>query len=192
MKKYFSGIIVITLLIVACKSEDDKPKVEDVRQSPLSQSGNTTAFDESFKALLSNYYLLKDNFIAENDTAVNSAAKKLIIAADSLKVNELKADTNIIANAKQYAQSISSEAKGLVGEKDIEAKRKSFNVLSNQLYDLIRNVQFNKETVYYQHCPMAFNEAGADWLSSSSEIKNPYLPKKMISCGEVRDSIIKK
>jgi hypothetical protein len=36
---------------------------------------------------------------------------------------------------------------------------------------------------------MAFNNDGASWLSNSSIINNPYLPKIMLNCGEVRDSI---
>ena len=36
---------------------------------------------------------------------------------------------------------------------------------------------------------MAFNDAGAYWLSAASDIKNPYFGKKMLTCGEVKDSI---
>ncbi len=36
---------------------------------------------------------------------------------------------------------------------------------------------------------MAFNDAGAYWLSKTSDIKNPYYGKKMLTCGEVKDSI---
>ena len=57
-----------------------------------------------------------------------------------------------------------------------------------QLFDLIRTVQYDKEVVYLQHCPMAFNEQGAEWLSNSTDIRNPYIPKKMLTCGEVKDS----
>ncbi|MFX4520371.1 hypothetical protein ABTA72_19455, partial [Acinetobacter baumannii] len=58
-----------------------------------------------------------------------------------------------------------------------------------QLYDFIRTVQYDREVVYHEYCPMAFNDQGATWLSNSSDIKNPYLPKKMLHCGEVKDSI---
>jgi Cu(I)/Ag(I) efflux system membrane fusion protein len=36
---------------------------------------------------------------------------------------------------------------------------------------------------------MAFNDAGAYWLSKTSDIKNPYFGKKMLICGEVKDSL---
>jgi Cu(I)/Ag(I) efflux system membrane fusion protein len=89
----------------------------------------------------------------------------------------------------QYISSISSEAKALVAEPNLEAKRKSFQMISDNMFDLVRTVHFDKEVVYHQFCPMAFNDAGAYWLSQSADIKNPYFGKKMLTCGEVKDSI---
>jgi Cu(I)/Ag(I) efflux system membrane fusion protein len=40
-------------------------------------------------------------------------------------------------------------------------------------------------TIYVQHCPMADNNKGADWLSKEKEIKNPYFGNSMLTCGEV-------
>jgi membrane fusion protein, copper/silver efflux system len=37
----------------------------------------------------------------------------------------------------------------------------------------------------HQHCPMADNDKGADWLSSEKEIMNPYFGESMLRCGEV-------
>ena len=109
--------------------------------------------------------------------------------ADSLKLDELKADKSIIEMAKGYQESISAEAAALQGEKDIEGKRKSFQVISDNLYDLVRTVRFDKQKLYHQFCPMAFNDQGAYWLSPNSDIKNPYFGKKMLTCGEVKDSV---
>ena len=54
------------------------------------------------------------------------------------------------------------------------------------MYDLIRTVRYDQEVVYHQFCPMAFNDAGAYWLSGTADIKNPYFGKKMLTCGEVK------
>jgi Cu(I)/Ag(I) efflux system membrane fusion protein len=137
------------------------------------------------------YFLLKENFIAENDTAINATAKKLMLAADSLLFKELKADSSIIETATSFTQSLSAELKGLIGEKVLLQKRKSFNVVTDLVYNLIRTVQYDREVVYYQRCPMAFEEGdpNAFWLSKSSDIRNPYHPKTMLTCGEVIDSL---
>ena len=144
------------------------------------------------KMMLSDYYNLKDGMVSSTSsvaTSVDSAANKLIVSADSLKLAELKADEAIISTAQSYAQGISAEAKALVGEKDLEAKRKAFQMISDQMYDLVRTVRYDRQVVYHQYCPMAFNDQGAYWLSNNAEIMNPYFGKKMLHCGEVRDSL---
>jgi hypothetical protein len=186
MKRYL--FFAVTILMAACGGNDEKA-AEPAPQGPLAKSANSEVFNVSFGRVLGSYYGLKDAFIAEQDTAINRHAKELMLAVDSLSLSELKADTNLIATAKTYATGISSELQGLVGEKELEAKRKSFQMVGDQLYDLIRTVQYDRAVVYHQYCPMAFNDQGANWLSNSAEIRNPYIPKKMPDCGEVKDSI---
>ena len=45
------------------------------------------------------------------------------------------------------------------------------------------------KTVYYQFCPMAFNEKGAFWLSTTKEISNPYFGDQMLTCGEIKETL---
>ena len=47
------------------------------------------------------------------------------------------------------------------------------------------------EPLYIQHCPMADENKGADWLSMEKEILNPYFGKSMLTCGEVTGTIKK-
>ncbi|WP_026260067.1 DUF3347 domain-containing protein [Segetibacter koreensis] len=180
--------IALLIFFAACGGEDKKAE-ETKKSEPLAQSENSTSFNNKFTALLNNYYRLKDAFVASNDTMAASQAKALMTSADSLNLQEVKADSSIIEMAKQYLGSISSEAKALVAEPNLEAKRKSFQMISDNMYDLVRTVHFDKDVVYHQFCPMAFNDAGAYWLSQTTDIKNPYFGKKMLTCGEVKDSI---
>ncbi|MBA4198183.1 MAG: hypothetical protein C0459_11585 [Chitinophaga sp.] len=183
-------IVIVGLIVLAAScSGDDKKTEENKRPQALNKSTNGEAFNTAFDVLMGDYYHLKDNFITESDTIINVYAKKLMTDADSLPIATLKADSVIVSTAKATAQSISAELKGLLGEKDIEAKRKSFALLSEEMYDLIRTVQYDKAIIYHAHCPMAFNGNGANWLSNTADIKNPYIPKKMLSCGEITDSL---
>ncbi len=187
MKK-FLGIIVFGCL-TACGGADQKAGGEPEKDAPLAQSKNSATFNDQFSNLLNHYYHLKDAFVLSNDTMAVGHAKLLMASADSLDVSEVKADSSIVEMAKQYVESVSAEAKALVGEKGIEEKRKSFQMISDNMYDLVRTVRFDKGIVYHQFCPMAFNDAGAYWLSATADIKNPYFGKKMLTCGEVKDSI---
>ncbi len=181
------GALVLIATLLACNNSDKE--ADKVKDEPLAQSTNTSAFSESFSVLMTNYFHLKDNLVLSNDTLAVASANLVISSAEKLDLSALKADSNIVSTAKMYLETIVAETKGLVGEKDIEGKRKSFQMVSDNMYDLIRTVRYDKEVVYHQYCPMAFNDAGAYWLSRTSDIKNPYFGKKMLTCGEVKDSL---
>lgn len=187
MRPYF--LYTVFILLSACVTGDERAETEAQPRAPLSKNANSDVFNQSFGKLLEDYFALKDNFVAENESLINEYAAKLIIATDSLVLQELQADSNVVATAKTYTQGISAELKGLLGEKDLNNKRKSFQMIGDQLYDLIRTVQYDRAVIYHNFCPMAFNDQGANWLSNSREIRNPYIPKRMLSCGEIKDSI---
>lgn len=186
MKNLF--VLVLLFVLAACGSSDQKP-AEVKKDEPLTQSKNSAEFNASFGTLLDNYFHLKDGLVQSNDTIANNYAGFLIGNADSLNLSGIKADTTIVETAKGYIETISAEAKGLIGEKNIQEKRKSFQMISDNMYDLVRTVRYDRAKIYHEFCPMAFDDQGAFWLSQSSDIKNPYFGKKMLTCGEVKDTL---
>jgi len=191
MKKIL--LYVPFLVLAACGGKDKEAEVkEPEKQAPLTQSKNSEAFNASFDAMLANYYHLKDALVLSKDTAdklVDPSAKLLQVSTDSLKFAELKGDAAISETARSFAGTISTEAAALLGQKSLEDKRKSFQNISEAMYTLIQTVRYDKQVVFHQFCPMAFNDAGAFWLSNSSDVKNPYFGPKMLTCGEVKDSL---
>lgn len=185
--------IIAILFLFACKSNEKKTEINATEAPVVKVASYSEAFDASFENVLNRYYALRDALVDSDTAAASQAAAFLIQAADDLKLDELKSiDTNniIIPTAQTYTGGISSESTGLLGERNIEGKRKAFQMISGNLFDLTRTVRYSKEKVYLLHCPMAFNDTGADWLSSSTEIKNPYFGSKMLTCGEVKDSVV--
>lgn len=188
MKKYLIAITCIVAL--ACNETDKDAAIEPAAEvAPLTQSKNSERFNSGFGNLLNAYYELKDALVASDAAQATNYANQLGEAADTLSLAALTADPSIVETAKLSAGSIAAEAKALAAENGIEEKRKSFQVISDNMYDLVRTVRYDRETIYHQYCPMAFNDAGAYWLSNNSDIKNPYFGKKMLTCGEVKDSI---
>ncbi len=184
-------LLVCTLLfMIACKSNETKTTETTAPESAsIAKSKHGDAFNISFKAALDQYYALKDAFIAEKDGAIDSAANKLMPLLDSISLQTASIDSNTLGKANELILGLKAELKGLLGENKRDEKRKAFEVLGEQLYLLIGTIQYDNEVVYHQFCPMAFNDKGATWLSNSSDIRNPYLPKTMLHCGEVKDSI---
>ena len=68
----------------------------------------------------------------------------------------------------------------------MEVQRKQFDFVSQALIKAISVFGLPKGTLYVQHCPMAFNNTGADWISDEKQIRNPYFGDKMMKCGIVK------
>jgi hypothetical protein len=178
--------IALFILGTSCGNNDQQIKVADVAVKP---GKHNAEFNASYMRLLSAYFQLKDAFVKTDDTAVNKASVLLIAAIDSMKWGDLKNDTLSMKAIDVLTKSILSDASSISKDTDIEEKRKTFSTISENLYQLTKAVRFDQQVVYHQYCPMAFNDAGAYWLSNSTEVMNPYFGDKMLHCGEVTDSL---
>ena len=67
---------------------------------------------------------------------------------------------------------------------DVAAQRAAFGAMTEELEPLLRE-GITGGTIYKQHCPMAFDNTGADWFSDAKEIRNPYFGERMLTCGKV-------
>lgn len=137
------------------------------------------ALNDQIKELLNIYFELKDNLVLSNKVdAVNTANK--------LKELLHNIDMNNVGNEFQKNMKISKEMiEAIISEKDLEKKRLSFKNLSGPFTFFASHVQDFNAPIYVQHCPMADNNSGADWLSLEKAIRNPYFGDKMLTCGSV-------
>jgi hypothetical protein len=186
MKNIF--LVSLIGLLVACGTNPPKEEIQANLQNVNGVSINSDQFNSQFKLFLHSYYDLKDAFIKEEMVAINATADSLAKQVNQILIKELKSDSTQKA-AQILIESIKAELIGLKGETDIEEKRKAFQMIGEQLLVLIQTVQYDNEIIYNQFCPMAMNDNGATWLSNSADIKNPYLPKTMLECGEVKDTL---
>ena len=72
---------------------------------------------------------------------------------------------------------------------EIGPLRKAFQTVSAIMIEMTNHFDPLEETIYVQHCPMADDNRGADWLSKEKEILNPYFGSSMLRCGEVTKEI---
>jgi len=68
---------------------------------------------------------------------------------------------------------------------DVQEQRKQFDFLSQTLIRTIKVFGMLDDTLYVEHCPMAMDGKGADWLSRETAIRNPYYGDDMLTCGLV-------
>ena len=86
-------------------------------------------------------------------------------------------------------EAITAHSEKISGTDDLEAQRKQFDYLSQAVIKTAKSFGIGKETLYVQHCPMANDNKGADWLSDEEEIRNPYFGDEMLTCGVVKTTI---
>lgn len=174
--------------LAACSGNSTKEEKTAELTLTTKESANSAQFNSQFSLFLNSYFNLKDAFIKEQISAIDAASDTVAKLSKAIPLKELKADSTQ-KTAQILIESIQAELIGLKGETDIEEKRKAFQMLGEQLLVLIQTVQYDRQIIYNQYCPMAMDNNGATWLSNSADIKNPYLPKTMLECGEVKDTL---
>ncbi|HEV2355208.1 MAG TPA: DUF3347 domain-containing protein [Puia sp.] len=199
MRKFVLLIVlfIVAGLLVYRLLSDKKTNQPPPPDQALHISKNSSAFNMAFEGLMDQYFDMKDALVNWDTAKADEAAYRIAAKADSLPVARLKADSAIVKTAESLAASIDAEAKGFTAETGIEGRRRSFNMLTDELYNLIRTVRYDGQTVYHIRCPMAFGDSQEGfWLSSTPAIVNPYLGNKhpvykakMVGCGEITDSL---
>jgi len=85
---------------------------------------------------------------------------------------------------------LSDEAAKIEAATEIKSAREAFHAISEDLASMVEHVGTSgKSDVVKMHCPMAFNNKGADWLQNSEDLANPYYGAMMLKCGSVKDTL---
>ena len=204
MKKFLLVVVVLLIALIGAwyfglfkgKDQPSGPKPEG-----LTVSKHSSSFNESMSKALDSYYTLSESFVNWDTVKINTSLAELKISIDSLRIQEMEKDSAIYPTVQSQWESIKAEIAGMQADTALYEKREALNMLSQQMFDLLRIVKYDAAKVYYQECPMALNnyESSAFWLSANSETKNrrnPYLGlhdpkygKAMLTCGATRDSI---
>jgi hypothetical protein len=189
---------VMIFLVVVCAiaayflflKKSPKETLEEKAATPLVAKTNT-AFENAYGDFLKAYDQLKTALVETDAGKAKTAAENLIELAGTVSVDDIEGDNEGLLHetATSFKNLVVENAKLIAQTNDIEVQRTQFENVSENLWALTRTVKFGGEQVYLQHCPMAFNDRGANWVSLSSEVLNPYFGNKMLKCGVVKDSI---
>ena len=137
------------------------------------------SFQAEFKGFLNSYFGLKDALVASDAEKVSGIASELLQETKNLKA---EGSSELLA---KHLGKINEMLQAISENESLENQRDHFRILSQQMIMIVNNMENLDKTIYVQHCPMADNNHGADWLSQSSEVRNPYYGEAMLTCGEV-------
>lgn len=200
MKKF----IFIVLLLVAAfavywfkfRNNDSTP--EGPKQQALTVGRHSATFNSSIDSLMQYYFDVKDAFVEGDSLKAKQAGMALVSFAGRLNLDELKKDTaGIFESATTFVNDLKASAEGMGQSQTIADMRQDFKSVSENIYPLLKTIHYEGKKLYWQNCPMAFGEdRGANWVSSTEEIINPYMGKNhpehkdsMLHCGDIQDTI---
>jgi hypothetical protein len=138
------------------------------------------------KALLDNYFELKDALVKTDGNTASLKAEALLKAINSINKESLA--KNEYDEWIKVMKELAFDAEHISETKDAGHQRDHFISLSKNMYSIAK-VTKQEEPVYYQFCPMANKGKGANWLSKESSVKNPYYGAKMLGCGKTVETI---
>jgi len=171
MKKYI-GIAILSALI-ACNGAAKKKTAAAQSTVKADAVNDVQLSDPRVANIYKGYISLKSSLVNSNAAAAKQTAQDLSTA---LKGFEGCENTALIADK-------------IAGTEDIKIQRKEFTALSSDVIALFKHADLKKGNIYIQHCPMANNGDGGDWLSSERIVRNPYYGASMMGCGGVVDVI---
>jgi len=142
---------------------------------------------EAFHPLYKEYLNMKEALTIDDFEAAQRAGGNILKTVDGIEMSLFKGDSHNVWMSQSNA--IKKALEHVAHFKNIEEVRIAFQPVSNAMIALSNTFKPYDKILYVQHCPMADNNKGADWLSLSKEIKNPYFGEAMLTCGEVKSTI---
>jgi len=138
------------------------------------------------KAIFDSYFELKDALAQTDAATASTKAKNMEKAIERVKMDLLNHKVHMVW--MKVVKGLKDDVISISNSTDIALQRKHFISLSESMYQLAK-ISKPGETVYYQHCPMANDGNGANWLSKENGIKNPYYGSRMLTCGKTVETI---
>lgn len=194
MKKIFFGTLLLALTAItltACNSNPGKKDAVVVNNAEIKEANvsakTDTKVDGAIHEMLNQYLQIKNALADDNGKVAASAGNAFVESMGKMETNSLtpekkKVWEDLSDDAKEMAEHIGKNADKLAHQ------REHFDMLSKDMYDMVKTFGAD-QALYNDYCPMYNNNKGATWLSEAKEIKNPYLGKKMPTCGSVKEEI---
>lgn len=142
---------------------------------------------KSLRPLYTTYLDFKNALVADQLVEAKQYGGQLATAIEKV---DMALFTGAAHNAwMEHSRTLKKALEHLPHFKSMEEIRGAFQQVSEGMINLTRSFTPFDTPLYIQHCPMANNNKGADWLSINAEIKNPYFGEAMLTCGEITDTI---
>src|SRR5579859_1904819 len=134
------------------------------------KKSNDSALMEPVKSVLDHYLEIQSDLAKDSLKGVDEQAQAIAKAVNG-------------DDMKMLPRDIAKQADTLAQAKDLKAAREAFKPLSASLVKYLADNKAGQGAYHEVYCPMA----KASWLQTGKAIKNPYMGKAMLSCGELKN-----
>lgn len=141
---------------------------------------------ESLGPVFDAYFALKDALVASDAKKAAAQAAEFSAAVKAVPMEGMDADLHAVWMREM--ELLANTSAGIATKTNLEEQRKAFTELTEPMFALMK-ARPTATPIYLDHCPMY--EGGADWLSRDKAIRNPFYGAQMMSCGSVKETIVK-
>ena len=162
---------------------------KDSEQLPDYTNETPDEFKSQLVELVSFYLSLKNALVNSDFSLATKQAEQFNDKTTKIDMLLLEGDAHNFWMIQNKA--LDSHSLELISAINLENQRDQFYYLSQSLIKTLKVFGVNEGEFYIQHCPMANQDQGADWISQDLSIQNPYFGDAMLSCGQTQDTIDK-
>jgi hypothetical protein len=167
MNKYIGMLLILGLS--SCSNPNKTATASRQAPNPGIAMEGVQLENPKIQAIYESYLALKNALVSSKYADSKIAANQL-----SIDLGDFQGCENTALIAKKISNS-----------KNIAEQRKEFTYLSSDVIAMFKHTALKQGVIYVEHCPMANNGEGGDWLSGEKKIQNPYYGSAMLECGSV-------
>ena len=161
-----------------------REQIATAKSIPLNEEGNRVVSE-----LVATYFDLQKALAADSTDEATKSAQALAGLATKLK-DASKANPQGAFLLQSIQETLTSSVQSIIDTDSLAQQRVGFKSVSAAMEQLAASFgEGLSQSIYKAHCPMAFNDQGADWLQPNEDILNPYFGSKMLKCGEIKEQL---
>lgn len=167
---------------VNTKTDSDNFKLPNFKKSTPDN------FKKQLIKVMDAYFSIRDALVNSNSEDASLKAKPFYSLIENVDSEMLTDESEKFWN--KNLQLLKTHSMKIVNTNDLSNQRKAFSHISDILTIVLKAYgSTNNEMYFVLHCPMVYDNDGANWISFDNFVKNPYFGEKMLKCGYITDTI---
>jgi Cu(I)/Ag(I) efflux system membrane fusion protein len=169
------------------------PRLEDLHTdhdgATAKEDETPSAFREQLGEALQQYMALQKALSEDQLDEAKQTGEAVVAALNRVDMTLVEGPLHMVW--MKSLQSSQEAAMSVANATDLAEARAAFFELSDAVIEATARLgAVTDGHIFRFHCPMAFDGRGADWLSDTTAVRNPYYGSAMLTCGSLTDTLV--